>query len=89
MFPVYTGMNRNYRRFAGGMLSVPRVYGDEPNMTSPNNPRETVFPVYTGMNRQLIGRVLLLQRVPRVYGDEPGEVEIRECGYLCSPCIRG
>ena len=71
MFPVPTGMNREYLGREFRERCVPRAHGDEPPLHFSCSLRSCVFPVPTGMNQQLIDYLRDFASVPRAHGDEP------------------
>ena len=89
MFPACAGMNRGHLRYPWGTWHVPRVRGDEPEVSHLTRRAFSMFPACAGMNRV---HVLLRQfdvNVPRVRGDEPQHMDAYRTLERCSPRARG
>ena len=71
------------------LLSVPRIRGDEPQITPNHSPRLFVFPASAGMNLLHGADHRPLLSVPRIRGDEPFPGDSSDQVFLCSPHPRG
>ena len=71
MFPVYTGINRNWALAGTASNGVPCIHRDKPGAEFEYKVIEKVFPVYTGINRNSCYLGRCDNGVPCIHRDKP------------------
>ena len=89
MFPVYTGINRDYRVYKEFFSDVPCIHRDKPRIRPAVIVFVYMFPVYTGINRGEISPQLIINHVPCIHRDKPATLVLSKSFIKCSLYTQG